>query len=57
MTNFFGGGVATETVNGFLCKKHKVTIEATARSKKKTQRKFDFSYADYFAGAEAYGPG
>ena len=51
--NFFGG-IATEVVNDYTCQRHKVTVEAQVRSKRKVNQKFSHSYESYFEGAEEF---
>jgi len=42
----------TEAVNGYNCQRHKVTVSAQVKSKKKVNQNFDFDYDGYFEGAE-----
>ena len=49
--NFFGG-IATEVVNEYTCQRHKVTVEAQVRSKRKVNQKFNHNYDSYFEGAD-----
>lgn len=42
----------TEAVNGYNCQRHKVTVSAQVKSKKKVNQNFDFDYDAYFEGAE-----
>ena len=49
--NFFGG-IATEVVNEYTCQRHKVTVEAQVRSKRKVNQKFNHTYESYFEGAD-----
>ena len=48
----FFGNIQTENLHGFNCQRHKVTVNAQVKSKKKINQKFKFDYDSYFEGAE-----
>lgn len=48
VSNFFGGGHARETINGYDCSRFKLQIHAQVRSKKKAVQRFEHTYESYF---------
>ena len=51
------GGIIEEAINGYDCRRHKVTVQAQVKTKKKVQKRFDMTYQQYFEGAEEFKQG
>ena len=51
------GGKLSESINDYKCERHKVTVQAQVKTKKKLNKKFEYSYQEYFEGAEDFEEG